>query len=73
MRTEDKDFKIETYPERKHGYLYVGISKGIKVTHIPSGEFEISENADSQLKNKDIAMNKLKRRLWVLNEEQSND
>ena len=39
----------------------------VRVTHIPSGEFCVIDQTRSQHKNKDIAINLLKSRLYSLN------
>jgi len=64
----EQEYIIEYYPPRNAGGQHVGIiSKGIKITHIPSGLIAISECERSQLKNKNIAMGMIEYGLALIN------
>lgn len=50
------EYEIECWPPRSQGGQVVGVSSGIKVTHIPSGLVAIVNSERSQHRNKNIAM-----------------
>jgi protein subunit release factor A len=53
----EQEYIIEYYPPRNAGGQHVGIiSKGIKITHIPSGLIAICDMGRSQMRNKETAM-----------------
>lgn len=55
---------IEYYPKPKSGGMQTGTTpKGIKVTHIATGIYEICEKHRNQHMNKDEAIRSLKLRL----------
>jgi len=65
-----EDLKIEYWPPRDKGGQQVGyISKGVKVTHAPTGLVAICDCARSQLKNKNIATQMIEYGLSFLKEQ----
>jgi len=55
---DTKDLLIEAYPPNQKGGQHVGTgSRGIKITHLPSGLIAISDFENTPFKNKDIALN----------------
>ena len=56
------DWKFESWPLQPSG-LRVGMPRGVKVTHLPTGEFETCDTERSQHANRDVALRKLAARL----------
>lgn len=51
-----EDLKFETYDPRPPGGQRVGVSHGVKITHLPTGTVAVCMTARSQFRNKAIAM-----------------
>ena len=56
MEVRSDDLLLETYNPYPPGGQHVGVSYGIKVTHIPTGLIAISTAGRSQHRNKEIAI-----------------
>ena len=54
-----EDIQIETFPPSVKGGQHVGVSYGVKITHMPTGLIAIANTERSQLKNREIAMDML--------------
>jgi protein subunit release factor A len=58
------DWVIQEWPQRSgHGMQVPRMSKGIKVTHIPSGLTETCEDFRSQHQNRDECMRRINEKL----------
>ena len=57
---EPKDLRIESWPPLLKRGMIVGTSRGIKITHIPTGLSATSETEHSQHHNRDKALAKLR-------------
>ena len=53
------DWKIELWPEPAKTGMQVGIPKGVKVTHIPTGLVETCNTERGMHANRDKALQKL--------------
>lgn len=56
---EAADIEVTVWPETKQGSMYVGISKGVKVVHVPTGTTVICNHERSQHRNRDAAIRAL--------------
>lgn len=59
MKLNPKDIKISVYPPPKTGGMTIGMSKGITVTHLPTGKFISCDSERSQYHNKKKALDAL--------------
>jgi len=60
---QPNDWKIEVWPETATTGMHVGMPKGVKVTHIPTGLTETCNTERSQHMNREKALQKLAMRL----------
>jgi len=60
---KSEDFEVTHYPPMPTTGLLVGMPKGVKVTHRPTGLFAVSEHERSQHRNRELAWNKLQEML----------
>ena len=58
-RWKSEDFEVMHYPPMPTTGMRVGMPKGVKVTHRPTGLFAVSEDERSQHMNREVAWNKL--------------
>ena len=58
---EAKDIKVKVYPEPKqHGMSAPYMSKGIKITHLPTGNIVVCQQHRTQHQNKESAIAAIK-------------
>ncbi len=57
------DWKIEIWPEPAKTGMRVGMPKGVKVTHVPTGLVETCDSERSQHANRDKAIKTLALRI----------
>lgn len=62
-RWKSEDFEVTHYPPTPTTGMRVGMPKGVKVTHRPTGLFAVSEDERSQHRNREVAWNKLQEML----------
>lgn len=55
-KLEPKDLQISAYPEPIPGGMHVGLPKGVKVTHVPTGITVTCDHERSQHKNRDACL-----------------
>lgn len=60
---KSEDFEVTLYPPMPTTGFLVGMPKGVKVLHKPTGLFATSEEERSQHRNRDVAWNKLQEML----------
>ena len=60
---EPNDWKFEVWPEPPKTGMRVGMPRGVKVTHIPTGMVETCDSERSAHANRDKAINALAARL----------
>jgi protein subunit release factor A len=53
------DLSYEMWPPRDLGGQHVGVSSGVKVTHLPTGLVAICHTERSQHRNKNVAVDML--------------
>lgn len=58
-----KDWMVEMWPEPPRTGMHVGMPKGVKVTHIPTGLVETCDSERSQHANRDKAIKALAHRM----------
>lgn len=63
IETAPNDWKFEVWPEPPKTGMRVGMSRGAKVTHIPTGMFETCDSEHSVHANRDKALRALALRL----------
>ncbi|RUS74947.1 hypothetical protein EGW08_017302 [Elysia chlorotica] len=71
---QQKDLKVETFRNSGPGGQSVNTTdSAVRITHIPTGTVAEGKEERSQMKNKDIAMKKLKQRMYeaILSEQQA--
>ena len=62
-RWKSEDFEVTHYPPMPTTGMRVGMPRGVKVTHRPTGLFAVSEDERSQHRNREVAWNKLQEML----------
>lgn len=62
---QPNELKIEAWPEPATTGMHVGMSKGVKVTHIQTGLVETCDTERSQHMNREKALQKLAMRLAI--------
>ena len=53
------DLLVETYQPHPPGGQHVGVYRGVKITHLPTGLIAICDSERSQHRNKQVAMDML--------------
>lgn len=53
---DPKDLKIEAYDPRPSGGMKVGLSVGVKITHLPTGTVAICQHYRNQYQNRQFAL-----------------
>ena len=69
-----QDLRIDTYRASGAGGQHVNRTESaIRITHLPTGIVVASQEAKSQIENRDIAMKMLRAKMWEMMQKQQHD
>jgi protein subunit release factor A len=60
LRFHVDDLEMHSWPPRRYGGQHVGLSAGVLVVHVPTGIAVVEENERSQLRNREVAIDRLR-------------
>ena len=71
VEIQDDDIRIDTYRSSGAGGQHINkTSSAIRITHLPTGIVVQCQNERSQFQNKEVAMQMLKTKLYMLKQEE---